>query len=109
MLPPSLLSLRLFHVGSSFTSLRALGCEWIQSLGSPCMQLLHCAASCILPEDTMKDSPSRLSKFGFVYPNRPLSATKDYFKDVLEFERRQKMPRPTKRYKDRPDGGLPEL
>ena len=73
------------------------------------MQLLHCAASCIILVNIMQDAPSRLSKFGFVQPNRPLSATKDYFKDVLEFERRQKMPRPTKRYKDRADGGLPAL
>lgn len=38
------------------------------------------------------------------------SRLQDYFKNVLEFERRQKMPRPTKRYKDRPEnGGLPAL
>ena len=81
----------------------------IESFGSLCVQLLHCAASCIILVNIMQDAPSRLSKFGFVQPNRPLSATKDYFKDVLEFERRQKMPRPAKRYKDRADGGLPAL
>lgn len=38
------------------------------------------------------------------------SRLQDYFKNVLEFERRQKMPRPTKRYKDRPEnGGLQAL
>eukprot|EP00434_Breviolum_minutum_P007319 symbB.v1.2.006460.t1/scaffold325.1/size228936/5 len=41
---------------------------------------------------------------------RPTLFNNDYFKNVLEFERRQKMPRPTKRYKDRPEnGGLPAL
>lgn len=43
------------------------------------------------------------------FTSRPTLFNNDYFKDVLEFERRQKMPRPTKRYKDRADGGLPAL